>query len=288
MSKSAAGNRLTQETPTGTTTYAYDAADRLTGVTPPGAGAVTYAYDANGNQTAAGADTFSYDAADRLVGATVDGVASSYAYLGDGRRASLTSGGVTTEQLWDPNFGLPQLAVERDGAGATLRTTTYGLGPLSVSEGGQTSYLHADRLGSILATSSTSGDLGWSYRYDPFGTARSAAQLDPAASGSSYRFTGQVLDPSGLYHLRARQYDPGTGRFVSTDPLAAAIADPYVASYVYARNNPLRWTDPSGLDRPHLRGGRPNGSYFVEDLTRPLMSNDSQRPDERHPERRPA
>lgn len=153
---------------------------------------------------------------------------------------------MTTTQLWDPNFGLPQLAVERDGAGATLRTTTYGLGPLSLTEGGQTSYLHADRLGSILATSSTSGQATWSYRYDPFGTARIASPLDPAAPGSPYRFTGQVLDPSGLYHLRARQYDPTTGRFLSTDPVAAAIGDAYVASYVYARNNPVRWTDPSG------------------------------------------
>jgi hypothetical protein len=28
--------------------------------------------------------------------------------------------------------------------------------------------------------------------------------------------------------------------------VAASIGDPYVASYVYGRNNPLRWTDPSG------------------------------------------
>lgn len=102
----------------------------------------TSTYDANGNQLSTGADTFSSDATNRLNGATVDGVASMYAYLGDGRRASAGQGGVTTSFVWDPNVGLPQLALERDAVGATLRTTTYGLGPLSVSEGGQTSYLH--------------------------------------------------------------------------------------------------------------------------------------------------
>jgi RHS repeat-associated protein len=238
--------RLSQTTPVGTTSYAYDAGHRLTSVIAPDTSVTAYTYDANGNQLTAGADTFSYDAANRLTGATVGGVASSYAYLGDGRRASATKAGVTTGFVWDPNFGLPQLALERDAVGATLRTTTYGLGPLSVSEAGQTSYLHADRLGSIAATSTAAGNPGWAYRYDPFGAERRAEQLDPAAPASPSRFTGQLLDPTGLYHLRARQYDPGTGRFLSTDPVAAALTDPYVSSYAYVRYNTLRWRDPSG------------------------------------------
>jgi hypothetical protein len=46
--------------------------------------------------------------------------------------------------------------------------------------------------------------------------------------------------------MRARQYDPSTGRFLSPDPVAATAGDPYVASYVYVGDNPELRTDPSG------------------------------------------
>jgi RHS repeat-associated protein len=63
------------------------------------------------------------------------------------------------------------------------------------------------------------------------------------------RFSGEYLDDTGLYHLRARQYDPTTGRFRSTDPLAPAIEDPYVSAYVYVGNQPTVFVGPSGLFR---------------------------------------
>jgi len=59
-------------------------------------------------------------------------------------------------------------------------------------------------------------------------------------------FAGQYLDPTGLYHLRARQYDPTSGRFLTTDPVAAAVGDPYVASYVYGRSSPINNADQHG------------------------------------------
>jgi YD repeat-containing protein len=54
----AVGNRETLVTGAGTTQYAYDAADRLTSVTPPGAGAISYTWDDNGNLEARGSDSF--------------------------------------------------------------------------------------------------------------------------------------------------------------------------------------------------------------------------------------
>jgi len=33
------------------------------------------------------------------------------------------------------------------------------------------------------------------------------------------KFTGEYLDPTGLYHLRARQYDPAIGRFLRKAPV---------------------------------------------------------------------
>jgi len=61
------------------------------------------------------------------------------------------------------------------------------------------------------------------------------------------RFTGEYLDPSGLYHLRARQYDPAVGRFQRPDPIDTDVSSPYSASYIYAANRPTSLVDPSGL-----------------------------------------
>jgi hypothetical protein len=48
--------------------------------------------------------------------------------------------------------------------------------------------------------------------------------------------------------MRAREYDPSTGRFMSQDPVAAAPTDPYVADYLYTNDNPVTRIDPSGRD----------------------------------------
>jgi RHS repeat-associated protein len=60
------------------------------------------------------------------------------------------------------------------------------------------------------------------------------------------KFTGEYLDPTGLYHLRARQYDPAIGRFLRPDPVEHAVRSPFIAGYVYAANRPTVLVDPSG------------------------------------------
>jgi RHS repeat-associated protein len=243
------GNRLTQLAPGGTTSYAHDAADQLTSITDPAGSATTYTYDDAGRQTAAGSDSFAYDAADRLTDAIVGGVEHSYTYAGDGRRLSATDDGVTTDFIWDQNFALPQLVTETNSSGASLRSYTYGLGltPLSLTADSATRYLSTDALGSVLATSDAAGAVQTTTSYQPFGAILTTSQVSGTGSDNPMAFTGQYLDPTGLYHLRARQYDPGTGRFLTTDPLATAVGDPFVASYVYGRNGPTILTDPRGL-----------------------------------------
>ena len=57
------------------------------------------------------------------------------------------------------------------------------------------------------------------------------------------RFAGQHLDTTGLYNLRARLYNPTIGQFTALDPLVGVTNEPYA----YGSNNPMRYSDRSGL-----------------------------------------
>jgi hypothetical protein len=96
---------------TGTIDYAYNSADQLTGTTKSGT-TTSYTYDANGNAATAGSKSFTYGLADRLVSATSGGTTTSYAYDGDIRR---NRPALRLDPLADS--GLPELALERTGAG---------------------------------------------------------------------------------------------------------------------------------------------------------------------------
>jgi len=78
-----------------------------------------------------------------------------------------------------------------------------------------------------------------------------AVAAAPAASSSlptDYLFTGQKWDSAtGLYKMGNRYYDPVLGRFISPDPYIPDLTNPQdLNRYSYARNNPLKYTDPTG------------------------------------------
>ena len=148
-------------------------------------------------------------------------------------------------RLGDPISSLVGVA-ERDGSGSLLRRYLNGLAPISMTAGTKTAYYAYDGLGSVVNLTSSTGATWWTYSYLPYGGVRTATKNSNQAPDNLLRFAGGYLDPTALYHFGARQYDAGTGRFISTDPVGPSIADPYVAAYVYANDNPVRYTDPSG------------------------------------------
>jgi RHS repeat-associated protein len=97
-----------------------------------------------------------------------------------------------------------------------------------------------DALGSILALTNSSGNTITQFGYDPYGDTTS----NGSTSTNVFEYTGRENDSNGLYYFRARYYSPQFGRFISEDP-ASWLGG--INLYGYARENPLRFRDPSGL-----------------------------------------
>ncbi len=115
-------------------------------------------------------------------------------------------------------------------------------------------YLSLDHLGSVAVITNSSGTVQQHLSYDPWGKARNPNGTDTACGNitNSYTtrgFTNQEQMPiQCIVNLNARLYDPSIGKFLSADPV---VGDSLVANafnrYAYVLNNPLSFTDPSGL-----------------------------------------
>jgi RHS repeat-associated protein len=78
------------------------------------------------------------------------------------------------------------------------------------------------------------------YTYEPYG----ATTQTGAASANPARFTGREEDASGLYHYRARYYDPRLQRFMNEDPIGLAGG---LNLHNFVNNQPTIAKDPTGL-----------------------------------------
>jgi RHS repeat-associated protein len=68
-------------------------------------------------------------------------------------------------------------------------------------------------------------------------------------------------------YLRARYYNPGTGRFISRNSFAGKQGDPLSLNlYTYCANNPIRYIDPSGHDAV-------DAASFMVNSPRPSTNN---------------
>jgi RHS repeat-associated protein len=85
------------------------------------------------------------------------------------------------------------------------------------------------------------------YKYDAFGN-----ELNTVSSDTNpFRYAGEYFDKeTENYYLRARYYNPATGRFGSEDTFKGNPTDPMSLNlYTYCTSNPVRYIDPSGYRR---------------------------------------
>ena len=229
------GNRQTLTSPEGQVGYTYDAANRLTSV-----GGVAYTWDDNGDLTSDGVRSYSYDHASRLMQVVSGTLTSQYAYNGDGVRTSKTVGGDTTQYALDLAATLPVVISD------TEAVYVYGLDILAQQQAEMLYYMH-DGLGSVRQLVESGGQVETNYAYDPFGVPVVGGEVS-----NPYQFTGEAWDAEvELLYLRARYYQPETGRFVTKDPWRGDIDQPPTLNrYVYVSNNAPNRIDPTGLQEP--------------------------------------
>ena len=180
---------------------------------------------------------FTYNHSNQLTGISQGGTNYSYAYNGFGDRLRQTAGGNTVNYVIDSSSGLSQVLA--DGTNTYL----YGLDRISQSYADGKDYFLGDALGSVRQMANTSGGITLSRNYEPYGTTYGAM----GSKSSSYGFTSEWTDGTGLVNLRARYYDTGTGRFVSRDSWGGnynrALS---LNKWAYAYANPVNYIDPSG------------------------------------------
>jgi RHS repeat-associated protein len=138
--------------------------------------------------------------------------------------------------------------VEELGTAGVQRTYTYGSQRISqnqiIGSAWIPTFYGYDGAGSVRTLTDTTGTVTDTDDYDAWGNAVSTSGTTPNA----YLYQGEQYDSDlGLYYLRARYFNPSTGRFLTTDPDAGAVSDPATLHrYLYATGDPVNRLDPTG------------------------------------------
>lgn len=251
------GNRITG--PQKQNNYSYSAGNQLATDSQ-----LVYGFDNNGNMTAKGKPqtasdntnrwSYSYDFENRLIKAESkfdhDNVVVSFKYDPLGRRIEKRiedrnkkpEDATVISYVYDGQAIILQYEATSQKSTATKFVHGPNIDePLAMQRDANVYFYYSDGLGSITALTDAKQKTIESYSYDSFGNLKNAAKpMQP------FTYTGRIWDAEiGLYDYRARTYAPSLGRFIQKDPIGFAGGDANL--YGYTQQNPVNYTDPTGL-----------------------------------------
>jgi RHS repeat-associated protein len=196
--------------------------------------------------------TYEYNVQGRLAKVTTvkDGqtTVTEFAYNDQGIRVSKTVDGQATDYVIDANnhTGYAQVLEEHDAAtGDVTKSFTIGHDVhVQWDETNGTVTLITDGHGSTRFTVDAAAGVVQRYDYDAYGNLLNSA-FTPI---TDLLYSGEFFDATtGLQYLRARYYNPNTGRFNRLDPFVGRKRDPQsLHKYLYCHAMPTMGIDPSG------------------------------------------
>ena len=252
------GNRTEKDCDGQKTRYAYNSLEQLTEEQTATGPKTTYRWDGRGNllekSTPSATIRYEWSSDNRLLKASDGSTSIRYGYDALGRRISRTreAGGQKQETQWILDTARPysEIVLERSRQnGGAWQETRYthtpdGVGQLiSEQRQGKTLHVYEDGQGSARLITDESGQIIETLDFDAFGNEEAGNPQE-----SRHRYTGEAFDQiTGLYHLRAREYDPKTGRFISMDEHPGSQSIPLTLNkYLYGNADPVNHVDPSG------------------------------------------
>ena len=207
-----------------------------------------YKYDGNGNQILSATgnnindlsdielkdtkyEESTYDVFNQLITLKNNDITAEYTYQPNGLRHTKKINGNITGFIWSGN----QLISETNGSFEPVNIYAYGLSRIKNNSG---IYYNYNAHGDVVSLSNTNGNITKSYIYDAFGT-----EINPDKNDTNpWRYCGEYYDKeTNNIYLRARYYNPKTGRFMTEDPIRAGQN-----WYMYCDGNPVMFIDPSG------------------------------------------
>ncbi|WIG95619.1 RHS repeat-associated core domain-containing protein [Myxococcus sp. SDU36] len=224
-----------EESGTRVATPCVDGSDRVASLTVGSEPAQPLTWSARGQLLAGAGRTFGYDRATSMTTRIeASGGALRLAYGGSQQRV-LKRRRDGADSVYFFGAGLVPVA-RRDGESWTV--LLQGASGLLALVGEATRFVLTDPDQSVWAVVEDA-TLVARYAYAPFG-GLTLTEGDTAVT--PYLFQGQEWDSEvGLYNFRARMYDPVLRRFVTPDPQRQ-----FASPYIFAANNPLGITDPTG------------------------------------------
>jgi RHS repeat-associated protein len=135
----------------------------------------------------------------------------------------------------------------------------YGAGRAFTASGGTATGFSVSVLGDAVG-----GSLTVSSGFDPYGIP------DSQTVGVGFGYRGE-LHIGSLVYLRARDYDPVLGRFLTPDPLSGVPGTTTVTNpYPYGNNDPVGRVDPTGLRAEDSEMAAAGDRQLPNRLTDPL------------------